>query len=92
MKLLFFVAFLTTFISCKNSSGDKQIPIKSNRESVRQDIIGIWELLKENSGPTDQLSLVNPNNKKYLEIKADGTCQDAGYEARWFYPILTTSS
>ena len=84
MKSLFFAALLTTFISCKNSTSDKQIPNKSNRESIGQDIIGIWELLKKSYRPTDQPSLVNPNDKEYLEIKTDGTCQDDRYEAKWF--------
>lgn len=84
MRLLFFVASITALISCKNSSGDKQIPSKTSRETIGQDIIGIWELLKKSYRPSDEPSLIAANDKEYLEIKADGTCQDGRYGAKWF--------
>lgn len=84
MRLIFFTALFASLISCKNTNTDKQIPNKSNRASVEQEIVGIWELLKRNYQPTEEPKLINPNDKEYLEVKKDGTCQDGRYEAKWF--------
>ncbi|QGW28916.1 hypothetical protein [Phnomibacter ginsenosidimutans] len=84
MRVLLFIVVIITSISCNNSSSEKQIPNKTNRESIRQDIIGIWELFKRSYKPTEEPKLVEPNDKEYLEIKNDGTCQHGRYEAKWF--------
>jgi len=84
MRILLFLAILVSIISCNNSNDKKIIPSKSNRESFAQDIVGIWEILKQNYRPSDEPSLVLAEDKEYLEIKPDGTCQDGRYLAKWF--------
>ena len=83
MRFLILLAILTSIISC-NSSDNKVIPSKSNRESTAKDIVGIWELLKQSYRPSNEPSLVQASDKEYLEIKPDGTCQDGRYPAKWF--------
>lgn len=84
MRLLLSLAIIGMFISCNNSQTDNNLPSKSQRESVGQDIIGIWELLKEKSKKSQEPYLVDPSNKEYLEIKKNGNCQDGRYEAKWY--------
>jgi len=83
MRFLILLAILTSIFSC-NSSDNKAIPSKSNRESTAKDIVGIWELLKQSYRPSNEPALVQASDKEYLEIKPDGTCQDGRYPAKWF--------
>lgn len=84
MRLILLILFTTALAACNSSNTDKNIPGKTSRESVKADIVGVWELLKMNYSPTDSLSLVDPRSKEYVEIKADGTCQDGQYKYQWF--------
>ena len=84
MRLILLLAALILIISCNNSSENKVVPSKTSRESIAKDIVGIWELLKQGYKSSNETSLVQPNDKEYLEIKSDGNCQDGRYLAKWF--------
>lgn len=84
MRILILIATISIFISCKNSNSDNQVPSKNSREAIKKEIVGIWELLKVKYTPTREPVLVDANNKEYLEIKENGTCQDRRDESKWF--------
>jgi hypothetical protein len=84
MKIALIVTILTSLIACNNSKEEIKIPNKNYRESIEKDIIGIWELLKQNYKPSDEPSLIDPDYIEYLEIKPDGNCQDGRNKAKWF--------
>lgn len=63
MRIFFMVAIVTLLNSCESSNNNK-IPTKDDRESTTKDIIGIWELFKQNYDPIREPSLVNASDKK----------------------------
>lgn len=84
MRIILTITLLTVLAACNFTATDKKIPSKSNRETIEKEIVGIWELLKMNYRPTNEVSLVDPKNREYLEIKSDGTCQDDDSNYKWF--------
>ena len=84
MRLILFITIFALIISCNNSSDNKIVQSKKSGESIEKDIVGIWELLKQKYKSSSEASLVQPNDKEYLEIKPDGNCQDGRYLTKWF--------
>lgn len=89
MKYIIILSILFINYSCSESIN--KIKNDNKISETKNEIIGIWELIK--SGPNmNNLILVDPKNVSYLEVKSDGTCQHSEYrykeEIKW---ILTYS-
>lgn len=75
---------LITLVSCNGVNYNEKMISKEKDDSVKKEIVGVWELFKKSYSPSENPVLITPNNLEYLEIKSDGQCQDDNQNSLWF--------
>ncbi|MBI1344645.1 MAG: hypothetical protein GC171_17115 [Terrimonas sp.] len=81
MRLRYYLSFLL-LISCSNTKTNNLIPTTDERINTEKNIIGVWELYRQNYSPSDSLRLVT--DREYLEIKSENTYIERNYAGKWY--------
>lgn len=75
---------LIILVSCNAVNYDEKMISKEKDDSIKKEIVGVWELFKKSYHPSENPVLITPSNLEYLEIKSDGQCRDDNQNSIWF--------